>query len=112
MTPTTVPTLLRKARSVIDRCGWHQGDLVADFNNWQHSPVCTYGALFVAMDADPARPARDTKAKLIDAAGEVLRRVLSKRGYSRPVADWNDYPARTREHVLALYDDALREVSP
>lgn len=115
MKPQSTRALLRKAGAVVRSQGHHKGGLVRRDRDWQHSPASVVGALYVAMGCDPYDLDRCEAAdeQGVEDALTVIHRLLSERhGYDFDAQTWSDEPDRTREHVLALYDDAIREVSP
>ena len=106
-------SLLRKAREVLKRDGWIQGEL--HFNG-QH---CAIGAIEQAFDeTTDAKPdafsyedLRTAKIVMGQVAGE-LDPKSARAGYSNEakIASFNDRRGRTMEEVLRLFNDSIRRV--
>jgi hypothetical protein len=117
-TPTTVPDLLRAARTELNRRGWAQNDYGTPVGR-----VCLVGALLAAFGCDPLddplqEPSTPAGMRLLaDALDALVRHIAPVRtdeefeypedlGYYSidHVTTWNDTAGRTLDEVLALLD--------
>jgi hypothetical protein len=105
---TAVLDVLRGAKAVIERNGWHQGtyydarlQLEQPESAAADCPVCLYGAFNLASGAE--RPDKDMP--WADAAAVFVEDEVLRNG--RSIANWNDRPDRTLPEVLALLDEAI-----
>lgn len=83
---------LRDAKVLLERYGWIQGDMEN-----KHG-FCALGALTSALCSNRmSNPS-------IDIYNHPARFSLHKALDNRSVIAWNDYPGRTKEEVLGLFD--------
>lgn len=104
LTPADV---LRGAALYIARHGFHQDDMFANLTQFA-PPACAMGAIRMAACGSATVPYTIGQASLVDATITHLAEYIltsGNRWYSSgpdfTVADWNDEPARTAEHVIA-----------
>jgi hypothetical protein len=98
--------VLVAARNLIDREGWKQAKSRYEFGVGPGR--CAYIALWDAtMEGDcvtlVANRATDVLAEFIPRSGGTS---------SGDLYDWNDAPGRTKEEVLALFDEAIAATAP
>jgi hypothetical protein len=103
--------ILDEAANVIRRNGLQKGSMYAPsgLKPASQCPVCTYGALAIAVCGTPLL---DTNRELrqLKAAADALTSFL---GFDTAftewaVPDWNDKPDRTAEQVIAALEGAAR----
>ena len=94
--------LYNKAADLVEK-GWTKGTLARDSAGWPTYPSsnhavswCLEGALVAAVHATDT--SWDRESTLIE-----LTKNLELKGY---VSQWNDFPGRTKEQVVALLRDA------
>jgi len=110
VTTLTTVEVLRGAKAVLERNGWHQGSLyditqLATGTPRNECRVCLVGAFCVAASGDPVGRNIQT-----DAAWDAVVHALDERGLlfaDSPIADWNDEPGRTVGEVFELLDEAI-----
>ncbi len=107
-TPISSPLvdLLRKGRANIEK-GWCQGAL------YRNGSVCLIGAVALERFSDDIRVLRRIPfgdGLFLEARG-VLETIISRRnsitGWRNSITGWNDTTGRTKEQVLAVYDEAI-----
>lgn len=101
MSTLSTVEVLRGAKAVIERNGWHQGDYAdrrPEFRGKppRECPVCLLGAINVASGGDPDDDSEVTEAER-----------LLKQCMKQYVPTWNDAPGRTVAEVYALLDEAI-----
>jgi hypothetical protein len=102
---TSVTDLLTDARKVLEQFDLCKNSLACDasgkpthYCDGRAIAFCILGALYRAADCcDYASGTKDT-------AQEYLRSAIPFKG---PIDHYNDYPTRTKIHVLAVYDRAI-----
>ena len=103
---TDVKQKLIEARTLIEKKGWNKGHYAVDERNvtvevWEPGvcAFCTMGAIYAVIDDayndDQARPL--VNALGFDCSGDVLL--------------WNDDQLRTKDQVLARFDNAIKEIT-
>lgn len=96
--------LIKTAHDLIKTNGWVQGS----FGN-RGTHHCIMGALFEAsgmyQSSRTPRPAADAVKLLGNVIGLTGQ---SATGLARQIEAWNDDPARTKRHVLAIMKKAYR----
>lgn len=107
MSALSTVEVLRGAKAVLQRNGWHQGwyfpaGTPRGTEPWQGCPVCLLGALDVAAGALPG-----DSPEVAIAAQFFLGRVLQGRGFESGVGLWNDADGRSLNEVYALLDEAI-----
>ena len=117
MTDKTTAQILSEAADVIDRNGWHQGELydaeaAAAGKDPKDCPVCLMGAIHVAGYGLPTwtgAPGGDEHERLmrctdraVIAAVDHLIDLYAGTDMEPVLPDWNDAPSRTRDQVTAF----------
>jgi len=99
----TTIAVLREAKAVLERNGWHQGWFYMDLPGVSYSecPVCLRGAVNVAASGDPV-----DSSPVPDEVWAALMAALPEDAFGA-IAGWNDEPERTQAEVLALLDAAV-----
>lgn len=92
--------ILEDAATIIERNGWHQGDLAAWGGDWFEqikagSPCCIVGAVHVAGDSEYDRY-----------MWELATSAITEKGFYSTAPGWNDAPERTKEEVIAALRNA------
>lgn len=106
---TRTVEILRGAKTVLERNGWHQGTF---YDQAQHDTgvpraqcrVCLMGAVYVAASGSPI-----TYGYGAAEAQGLLTETLDRRGRWEQVYDWNDAPGRTLAEVLELLDATIED---
>ena len=118
--------LLKTARDHIAK-GWCQRAFARTAEGIgvrSHNPnacsFCTLGAIYAVVDVLPVSIRYYDLCALSDAVTNALNVAIKKSGTkgipystqnSESIARWNDYPERTKEEVLAVYDSAIQAES-
>lgn len=74
------------------------------------SPVCTVGALCVAVIGFPVPTCDEVDPVIVDFASRMFGPVNEAAAVVR-LAAWNDDPERTPEDVIAAFEQAAREAA-
>ena len=74
------------------------------------SPVCTVGALCVAVIGFPVPTCDEVDPVIVDFASRMFGPVNEAAAVVR-IAAWNDDPERTPEDVIAAFEQAAREAA-
>ena len=74
------------------------------------SPVCTVGALCVAVIGFPVPTVEDVDAVIVDFASRMFGPVNEEAAIVR-IAAWNDAPDRAPADVIAAFEQAAREAA-
>ncbi|MGW3196242.1 DUF6197 family protein [Streptomyces sp. NPDC001118] len=74
------------------------------------SPVCTAGALSMAVEGNPV-PSRDDFNEVVIDFARRTRIAVDPTWPTIAVGDWNDAPERTADDVIAAFEQAAREVA-
>lgn len=93
--------VLRDARKLIFEKGWCQGVPARDANGNKVGRYSDEAVCFCVEAATEVASNRDYYAGVF--AREALRKVISK----RDIWQWNDHPKRTKEEVLAAFDESI-----
>jgi len=101
--------LLRNMRSAIDK-GWCQG---VSSRNRQGNPVVSYSdeashwCLIGSVHAKLPIPSPSIISSIFD----IITKLLADRNEKPDLAMYNDNPARTKEEILELLDEAISVAS-
>ena len=96
MTPTEI---LKEARRLIAEKGWTQGSFARHSNGDPIGPLGDNAACYCALGAIRKTGNGPEQVFAVFALADVVGDYVS---------DWNDDPARTKEEVLAAFDEAIR----
>lgn len=91
MTPKSSKEILIEARALIDQYGWIQRKMVL-FENGVTVGYCIVGAIDAVSAHFPAI---------------VVAQSLLRPWVGNSIIEWNDQSGRTKEEVLALFDQAI-----
>lgn len=108
MSTLSTVEVLRGAKAVIERNGWHQGWY---YDRTQELPpascrVCSLGAVQIVLFGTPGWPAGGCSAAQ-GLAYETAEDLLARASHSDWIARWQDGPERTEAQVLAVFDEAI-----
>lgn len=95
--------LLVKARNRLERDGWMRGCFLEP----EGTRVCSWGAICYET---PLHSGVDCPREY-DEAVATLGGVVGV-DKAAAIAVWNDTPGRTKEQVLAAFDEAIRRTAP
>lgn len=111
-TPTAIADVLDKAADIIDRNGWHQGDLYDGHQADVGVPVsecrvCAIGAINTAISGQATADLAGYDLLLAGLAETCIDEVLDQGWWTVP--EWNDAAGRTQDDVTtALRNAAAR----
>lgn len=110
MTTMNAHDLLVAGRNHIDRYGWFAG---AAGPAGEDQPRCTAAAIAQVLDQAnvDGRLGVEQRFSLRNEALQALTNAIGLTSMSR-VSVWNDMPGRTKEQVLAKYDEAIAATAP
>jgi len=105
--------ILDEAANVIRRNGLHKGAMFtpAGRKKVEDCPVCTWGALAIAVCGTPDLPTNGELRKVMPVAQALAKHLgLGTAGDDAlwTIPDWNDNPDRTAEQVIAALESAAR----
>lgn len=89
-----IAEILRKAKHILENDGWCQGTMHSSQGH------CAIGALRVVSSGAGLMAAREALENVIGTPAWISA------GYSL-IAWWNDYPGRTKEEIIAKFDQAI-----
>ncbi len=97
---------LKRAKELIER-GWTQNTLARATDG---APTATFAedAVSFCISGACVRGAMEIGLPVWKLDG-AIEAALRKHGYHRRIANWNDQPKRTKEEVLALMEEAIRD---
>lgn len=106
-TPTTIE-ILRGAKAVLERNGWHKGWFYDQTQSLapENCRVCSLGALRVVLFGTP-EGSLATWSTAQELAYETAENLLNRASHTEWIARWQDRPERTEAEVLAVFDEAI-----